>query len=70
MKKLIVLLALLIALPVMAKDVTLAWDHDGECDEFKIYRSQELSNWPFLRGVVDGAKQAAVCVSRSRWLHY
>ena len=35
-----------------AKDITLAWDHDGNCTEFRIYRSEGESHWPNRVGTV------------------
>ena len=50
----IILLSLLIALPVYAKDVTLAWDaYTDSCNEIRIYRSQGSADWPELRGAID-----------------
>jgi len=54
MKKLVLILGfLLFASNVMAKNVILEWDHDGECEEYRIYRSQGSNHWPELVGTVD-----------------
>lgn len=51
MKKLI-LIILLIASIASAKDITLAWDYDGTCSEFRIYRSEGSGHWPNRVGTV------------------
>jgi len=53
MKKLILIPLLFLTLNVFAKDVTLEWDHDEYCDEYRIYRSQGSAHWPELVGTVD-----------------
>jgi hypothetical protein len=47
-------LILLLNPSVWAKDITLAWDHDGlNCTEFRIYRGFSIDHsWPELRGTV------------------
>ena len=35
------------------KDVSLKWDHDGVCTEYRIYRGQGSGHWPELVGTVD-----------------
>ena len=53
MKKLISLILILFAVQVYAKDITLAWDYDGECTEFRIYRSEDGGAfWPNRVGTV------------------
>ena len=49
----IILAILLIASPAIAKDITLEWDYDGTCEEFRVYRSQGTAHWPEMVGTVD-----------------
>jgi hypothetical protein len=37
---------------VAAKDVSLSWDHPGDCQVFRIYRGYTSGDWPELVGTV------------------
>ena len=52
MKTLLTLICL-IAFSAQAKDIPLAWDHNGECQEYRIYRSQGSSDYPERVGTVN-----------------
>lgn len=53
MKKILTLILILFACQVYAKDITLLWNHSGECSEFRIYRSEDGgSHWPNRVGTV------------------
>jgi YD repeat-containing protein len=52
MKKFLIIFLILWCSVCFAKDITLAWDHDGECTEFRIYRSEGEAHWPNRVGTV------------------
>ena len=47
-----ILLILLLASQAWGLDIPLAWDHDGVCTEYRIYRSQGSVDYPERVGTV------------------